>query len=110
MSPEQIGIFVVTVIGMTPLVTLLWKAFNALNRPERELNILRNSVEQNFALLREHTAHLDNVQQLAINGLKERIDHQTGRLSRDTASLQSRLEDIEGYLAKNTEFNPRKRG
>jgi len=105
MNPESIGIFVLTLVGVSPLVGLLWKAFNTIA-----------SIRQELQRTRDLNDHLNDKQDLAINGLKELIEHRSVRLQGQVDDLSRRhqnvfrhLDDMERYLEKTTEFKVNRR-
>lgn len=90
MDKASITLIVLSVLGTifatsVPIATLLWKIFNVIARDKQS----------------------DELQVLTVNGLKERIEHVTIRLTGQTDNLNRRLKQVERFLAKTTEFEER---
>lgn len=90
MSKSEITILVLSVLGTLvatslPIATLLWKVFNVVARDKQS----------------------DEFQQLAINGLRERIEHCATRLTGQNDNLNRRVKQVERFLAKTTNFEER---
>lgn len=90
MDKSSITILVLSLLGSLfitsiPVVTFMWKIFSIVARDKQA----------------------DEMQLLALNGLKERIEHLSTRLSGQTDNLNRRLKQVERFLAKTTEFEER---
>ncbi len=72
-------------ITSIPLVTFMWKIFSVVARDKQA----------------------DEMQLLALNGLRERVEHLSTRLSGQTDNLNRRLKQVERFLSKTTEFEER---
>ncbi len=90
MDKASITLIVLSVLGTlfatsVPIATLMWKIFNVIARDQQA----------------------DELQVLTVNGLRERIEHVTTRLTGQTDNLNRRLKQVERFLAKTTEFEER---
>lgn len=89
-----------------PIVGSLWKLFAI--REQLQVSILAN--HHQIELLQQKGDHLIDQQTLALNGIKEQIQHVRARSTQTEAALDSRLTDLEHFIEKTTPFERRKKG
>ena len=75
--------------GLAGLVATLWKVFNVIRQLEKQIDKVANEQE---------------VQELTINGVRERSEHTRERLLSELAITRDRLNCVENWLNKHTEF------
>lgn len=80
---------------------VLWRAITL--KLNGEVLLLRHDLEKKDIQI----SNLQDVQVLSQRGLEERFEHVTIRLKNESASLEKRLRQVEHFLAKTTEFEPR---
>lgn len=66
------------------------------------------SMRHSFEVQDIKLAHLGDVHVLAFNGFRERMEHTANRHKQEVEKMEDRLDDIEGFLTKSTEFNRHK--
>ena len=88
---------------MTPLLLSLWKLFEVRERVYDSIQAL----DHRLAIMNSRIENLEDKVDLGLNGMRELIEHKTIRLSNTTDRHVDRLEDIEQFLAKSTDFNKR---
>lgn len=112
MDKNDITIIVIGVIGIClsfglPIITALWRAFSAIATMRESTNdrIQENAYQINLLVQRYEA--IDDQRTLAINGLRELIEHRSERLRNEIQILQTKNQDMESWLAKNTEYTIR---
>lgn len=86
-----------------PVVGALWRIFSV--RESLQTAIANNS--HRLDLLEQKIEHLVDQQELAINGIKEVVQHVRSRSATAEEKLADRIYAIERFLDKTTEFSPR---
>lgn len=92
-----------------PLATTLWKAFHAIAELKEKVGDTAQDSSYQLQILRAEIEHLRDAQALAMNGLRELIEHRSSRLTNAAQQTSDRLEEVEGWLAKNTTYERRRR-
>lgn len=99
-----------------PIVAALWRVFSALTdmrlKLEDRIDGLSNLIvglRHDFELRSKEVEHLDDRYELSVNGLKEKIDHISTRTRNEIERLTVLATDLESFLAKTTEYEPRRR-
>lgn len=93
---ETIG-FAITVISFCGSVLFqVWKVSSSVSDMKHGLE------KQDIRL-----ENLNDVQALAFNGFRERIDHAITRVRSEVQTLDNRTEGIENFLVKTTAFEKR---
>jgi regulator of replication initiation timing len=87
---EAIGI----VGGSCGLIATLWKVFNVIGNLQRQIEELENENEKSI---------------LTTNGMRERVEHTHRRTVESTKTLYDRINRVEAWLTKHTEYEPLKR-
>jgi hypothetical protein len=83
----------IALIGLALTSTAsLWKAFSIVSSLEKQV------------LKLEH--HIDRVELLS-NGVRERMEHINSRLTNTQREQQRAIDEMEGYLTKNTSYEHR---
>ncbi|MBW4465232.1 MAG: hypothetical protein KME07_07300 [Pegethrix bostrychoides GSE-TBD4-15B] len=108
---SQILAFIVYSI---PLIVALWKIFSWLESIQDSLEQQIREVDRRL-LESEHRATLKSSQiealndkvALAVNGVKELVNHLRTRTKNDDEHLHQRLAQVERYLSKTTDFQSR---
>lgn len=93
------------IVFAIPIVGALWKLF--VVREQLQTQILSNA--HRIAMLEQKIDHLVDQQELFLNGLKESVQHVRERSKHAEENLHYRLEDLEGYVEKTTNFTKRRR-
>ena len=93
----------VFVAFMIPLIVALFKVFEVRERVYDAIQALEHRV----AILQSRVENLEDKIDLGLNGTRELIEHKTVRQSNTLDRHTDRLEDIEQFLAKTTDFNKR---
>ena len=93
----------VFVAFMIPLIVALFKVFEVRERVYDAIQTLEHRVN----ILQSRVENLEDKIDLGLNGTRELIEHKTIRQSNTLDRHTDRLEDIEQFLAKSTEFNKR---
>ena len=75
--------------GVGGLIATLWKVFNVIRQLERQIDKIANEQE---------------VQELTVNGTRERLEHTRDRLLQELDITRDRLNCVENWLNKHTEF------
>lgn len=88
-----------------PIIGALWKLFTIRELLQTEILGNRHRIE----LLEQKIEHLIDQQSLALNGMKELIQHVRDRSLHAEGNLNFRLEDLEGFMEKSTTFTKRRR-
>lgn len=108
------GQILVLTSGVGGIIAALWKVFNTVRVLERQLesvdNALRRQIELVENTLARRIEEVDNEldkQLLMVNGMKERIEHTRSRLLDEMREKKERIDYVESWLAKNTEFDQR---
>lgn len=89
-----------------PIFGALWKIFTV--REQLQVSITANS--HRLEMMERDIGHLADQQALALNGIKELVQHVRSRSQHSEEALDRRLDDVEKYLAKSTSFEPRNQG
>lgn len=96
--------FLGIVISLITIASTVWKASSAIAE-------LRRSHERLEAALRSEISGLQHENEkllLMTNGYKERTEHLNARLTANYQHVSALLEDVEGWLQKNTAYERRK--
>ena len=93
----------VFVAFMIPLIVALFKVFEVRERVYDAIQTLEHRVN----ILQSRVENLEDKIDLGLNGMRELVEHKTIRLSNTTDRHVDRLEDIEQFLSKTTDFNKR---
>ena len=88
---------------MTPLLLSLWKLFEVRERVYDSIQAL----DHRLAIMNSRIENLEDKVDLGLNGTRELVEHKSVRQSNTLDRHTDRLEDIEQFLAKSTEFNKR---
>lgn len=88
-----------------PIVGSLWKLFGI--REQLQLSIVDN--RHRIELIEQKADHLVDQQVLALNGIKETVQHVRDRSLHSEAALDVRLSDVEHFIEKTTPFERRKK-
>lgn len=110
-TPEIQSQILQFIILALPLIAAIWKVFEALSSLEKRLDNAIEAVDARVSAL-EHKSELRAVQidsmndkiLLATNGTKELVNHLRTRTKAESDSQQNRIEQIERFLVKTTEF------
>lgn len=105
-SAQAIGTLIIAAIALIPIVTALLKIVTV--REQLQANITDN--RHRLEMLERESRHLVDQQALALNGMREVIQHVRDRSLQSEKELDRRLDDVEKYLAKSTSFEPRNQG
>lgn len=113
-SPEVQGQILGFIIFSIPLIVALWKVFALLQGIEDRLENQIRQTERQLSDL-AHQSQLRSTQMealndrlaLAINGTKELVSHVRLRTQTDANKLSDRLGQLERFLSKTTDFEPR---
>jgi hypothetical protein len=81
--------------------TVVWKI--VILKLNSEVLLLRHDLEKKDLQIE----NLQDVQQLSHNGLLEKFGHFSTRTRGEVAELDKRLKQVEHFLSKTTEFEPR---
>lgn len=115
----ELILFIVSILSSaTGAMIFAWKIGNSTAAMRAEL---REEVAGMRAALRdqitatdfdrklndERLENLQNIQQLGFKGFEERFNHFSERAKREIEKIGDRLNDVEGYLTKKTEFQKR---
>lgn len=114
-SPEMQAQILGFVVYSIPLVVALWKVFSWLDGLEDRLERSIREVDQRLTelsyqsqLKTQQLEALNDKVVLAVNGSKEVISHVRSRSREDNDKLQARVDQIERFLVKTSEFEARK--
>ncbi len=99
-TPEMIGLLSFC-IGT---ISVVWRASNAVSRMKCELRDAINRVETDLTIKDLKLQNLQDVQVLSVNGFREKIEHFVSRTRGEIAENNKRLEDLESFLTKTTDF------
>lgn len=105
-NPELVLAILGFVTFSIPIIAAMSRLFGI--REQLQANILAN--RHQIELLKKDTDHLIDQQELALNGIKEQIQHVRDRSLHSEALLDSRLSDLEQFIEKSTTFERRKKG
>lgn len=102
------------IIYSLPLVAALWKIFAWLDEIQDRLENQIREVDQRLTEL-DHRSQLRNAQiealneriALAVNGTKELVQHTRQRTRAEHDELEHRLNQLERYIVKTTDFQAR---
>lgn len=67
-----------------------------------------STIQHSFEKQDIRLENLVALHELGFNGFKERVDHTAARLRREITEVNVRVEDLESFMAKTTEFNRRR--
>ena len=113
-APEIQAQIVGFILLALPLIAALWKFFNLLQGIEKRLDDAVDRVDRRVGEL-EHLAAMRELKvealndrlMLGINGTKELVNHLRTRTKADDDQLRSKLDQIERYLVKETNYQSR---
>jgi hypothetical protein len=77
--------------GVTALGTAVWKAFDGISDLRVRITRLEDAIESNV---------------LGINGVRERLEHTNKRTTEAAKKIYVRVNRIEDWLIKNTQYQP----
>ncbi|PZV19200.1 MAG: hypothetical protein DCF22_00600 [Leptolyngbya sp.] len=103
LNPVALRDILVFVAFMIPLLVALFKVFEVRERVYDAIQ----AVEHRLALLQSRIENLEDKVDLGFNGTRELIEHKSTRLFNTTDKHSDRLDDVEQFLVKSTEFNRR---
>ena len=103
MSPIFIKEFLTFVAFSIPIILVLWKIFAVREKVYDQLQTL----EHRYHILETRLIHLEDKFDLTTNGLRELIEHKSIRFISTGDRSVGRIEDMEEFLAKTTQFNRR---
>jgi phage-related minor tail protein len=114
MSAEFLHQLLIAIAFTAPFVAAIWKISEAIQLQKRALEVQIETLEDRLVHL-QHAAELKAAQiealndklSLALNGVRETADHVRTRTKNDFDLLNSRLSQIEKFLAKTTSYEPR---
>jgi hypothetical protein len=111
MNQNDVVLIVLGVLGTAvtfglPIVTALWKLSSLRERMTDQIQ----EVNHRLDMLTSKVENLDDKVTLGVNGLKELIDHRSIRLNDADKRHEGRINELEGWLVKNTAFERRDRG
>ncbi|MCU0525161.1 MAG: hypothetical protein MUF72_10080 [Elainella sp. Prado103] len=114
MNPEIQSQIFAFIIFLIPLIAALWKLFNLLKGIEDRLEVQIREVDQAIGQL-SHQSQLRSTQLealndkliLAVNGNKELVNHLRARTKNDSDRLAARVNQIERFLVKTSDYQPR---
>lgn len=92
------------VISLITIASTVWKASSAIAELRRMHERLEAALRAEIATLQ----HENDKMILLVNGVREVMEHTKTRLLGDYRQLSDHVEDIEGYLQKNTPYERRK--
>jgi hypothetical protein len=104
MNPEFTVAILAFVAFSIPVIGALWKIFSVRERLASDIRQVICRIE----LLEQKLEALVDRQTLAFNGLKEITEHTRSRSQTQEQKLNDRLNDVERYLEKHTEFQCRR--
>jgi len=103
MSPIFIKEFLTFVAFSIPILVLIWKIFAVREKVYDQLQAL----EHQYQVLQTRLIYLEDKLDLTTNGLREVIEHKSTRFISTGDRSVGRIEDMEEFLAKTTQFNRR---
>lgn len=92
-----------TLALLTTLISFCASVLYQVWRMSSSVSDMRHNLEKQDIRLE----NLNDVQSLAFNGFREKIEHSVTRLRSELSELDQRLESTEGFLTKNTAFQKR---
>ena len=96
--------FLGIVISLITIASTVWKASGAISELRRSQERLESALRSEISELQ----HQDEKLELLTNGFKERTEHINVRLTANYNQVAGTLEDVEGWLQKNTAYERRK--
>ena len=102
-NAQSIGALIVAGAALLPIIAALWKIFAVREQLQSSITENRHRLE----LIEREINHLADQQSLALNGIKELVQHVRSRSQHSEEGLDRRLDDVEKFLAKSTAFEPR---
>lgn len=110
MSRNDVVLIVMGVMGSAvafglPIATALWKLSNLRERMTDQIQ----EVNHRLDMLQSKLENLDDRSLLGLNGLKELLDHRSIRFNDADKRHEGRINELEGWLVKNTTFERRDR-
>jgi hypothetical protein len=98
MNKAELILFSITVLSFgAGLLHRVWLISSAVS------DVRHNLEKQDIRL-----ENLNNLQQAGFTGFKERIEHFTVRTRGEAGEIDKRLDDVEGFLTKTTDFTRRR--
>ena len=98
------------VLGLMAIAGGLWKIFNAITGMKNELRLeirdVKDSLEKKDILLES----IHDKTAIGVVQLKERIEHSSNRLKAELKELTMRVNGLEGFLIKTTDYKERDYG
>lgn len=102
-SPMFLREILLSIVFVLPILGLLWKIFQVR---EKVYDAIQNS-DHRIAMIEQRLDNLRDKIDLGLNGNRELIEHKATRLSTTTDKQGDRLDDLEQFLVKTTEFTRR---
>lgn len=90
------------------IITVVWKLSSSVSNMKADLKELVINVKHDLDLKGSKLEHLDDNLVLSFNGLREKFEHFSTRSRTEVNELNRRLQDVEEFLAKKTEFERHK--
>lgn len=97
-----------------PLVVALWKIFawlesiqDRLEHQIRDVDRRLTDLDHRSELRSREIEALNDKVALAVNGVKELVNHLRARTKADDDAIAARLRSLEGFIAKTTDYQPR---
>ena len=88
-----------------PIVGALWKLFAV----RESLNAAIKQNLHRIEMMEQHVLHTHDKLELSLSSMREQAAHALERGARGEEKLLDRIYDLECYLTKTTDFNPRDR-
>ncbi len=99
-TPEMIGL----VSFCVGTIAAVWRASSAVAKMQCELRDAINRVETDLTIKDLKLQNLQEVQVLSLNGFRKKIEHFIARTRGEIADHDRRLDDLEAFLTKTTDF------
>lgn len=103
-----------TVALLAPLAVASWKLNEKFSTMERtfnhrctELETKIDALDHELDLKTQALEHINDKIMLSSNGMKEVLQHVRTRSQNETNLLRSQIQQVERYLAKTTDYEPR---
>lgn len=114
MNPEIQSQILGFIVFAIPLIVALWKVFALLKGIEDRLDDQIHQVDRRLESLAHQSQlrasqmeHLNDKLTLSLNGTKELVNHLRTRTKIESDRLDDRLRQLEQFLVKTTNYQPR---
>ena len=104
------GEMITFILFVMALAGALWKIFNFLSGMKDELKTDIWKVRESLEKKDQSLESLHDKTVLGVTQLREKIDHNTTRLRDEIKEIKMRLNDVEGFLIKSTDYKERDYG